>query len=137
MLGGGHSALKSFAKGSWEFLGALWHPAGVAAAGQGRCEDLASVRLTAEAGGWLTTVTGEPGAEAGVLQGADLCRRPAGSAGAVEPAAYYSRVVRGQLLGPAASRGGVAHKQGCFYLLASACGFLRHSAGTIIKLICI
>lgn len=38
---------------------------------------------------------------------------------------------------PAASQGRVAHKQGCFYLLASACGFLRHSAGTIIKLICI
>lgn len=39
--------------------------------------------------------------------------------------------------GPAADQRSDARKQGCFYLLASACGFLRHSAGTIIKLICI
>lgn len=94
-----------------------------------------------EIGSWLTVVgkTDQPHCQ-GLRPSADCAGTEPGSApgaGAsclLQPAAS---ACGGHSPGPAASRGRVAHKQGCFYLLASACGFLRHSAGTIIKLICI
>lgn len=81
---------------------------------------------------------GGQGRKQGLWRGAGRCwrlaRPPPGAPGLLlAPAAPAC----GHSPGPAAIPGEDARKQGCFYLLASACGFLRHSAGTIIKLICI
>lgn len=137
---GNHSALKSVANGRWESSKAAfrlseevrpsWGCAGLGprTAPQGR----RGGKLAGEE--W----EGDQGQQQGLLRGTGLCWRRAWPLQPrrslpIAPAAP----ARGHSPGPAASPGGVARKQGCFYLLASACRFLRHSAGTIIKLICI
>lgn len=140
LVGRDHPVLKTLVAGRWE-----------------SCHGLCLRRRRDQAG---SRGPRGPGGAAGPRGAGGRLRRRGKAAGAASGApAGRGRVLapgppppgaRGLRLAPAApARGRSARpaprghpgrgrrKQGCFCLLASACGFLRHSAGTIIKLICI
>lgn len=118
---------RPFASGRGEALRGIW-----ALGARGERRGHRSGKL-AEEGGQAARGRSRDSDGTQVCAGSPPGLRPTRPGLLLAPAAPAS----GHSPGPADSPGGDASKQGCFYLLASACGFLRHSAGTIIKLICI